>query len=336
MNVIETSVFLSQCLQMYTAIQEIDNAFEAFNKLKTIYPYFVIDEFKLIDFASLLIKEDRFNEAIDVLKTIKANKRNGIYENLVNNVYRILDAAREYGVRNKTNENMAEKILNILLEKQVCKSSTINLGHIVKEYIEKKDMHAAVASHAKSAELFNETPQMVTLTTELLKIGNATDETNEFNLSKTDARKYLQKIIEISCSVHGTERANVNVILSFAHSGNDEQLRKIMLDPTIKFDEKHLLKALNYFKSERRIDIVVAIIRSARGTAHTLFSPEKMFGLFLSHFVRENDPKSALQFYDDLLKTYGENIPKETAKALAEFLKSNNENVPKELQQYIQ
>lgn len=333
-GVIETSQMLAQTVQMFTATKNADEALEHLRKLNAEHPNFKVDEYKVIDLATLLTNENRFDEAIDTLQSMQPQKSKQT-DFLISNVISLLKAARNYGVRHKTGENMAEQALNVLLSKKLCKPSNVNLGHIIMEYVEKKDLQTAVAAYIEYTKAFKETPQTIILISELLQIVNLGDAPNDYHMTKEQAVDYLQQIIDASSAVHGIEKTNVNVILSFANTGNVVGLRKIMLDPSMKFDEKQLMASLEYHKNQNKINVVISIARSVRGLSHIMFNEQHLYGLLLSHFIRENDFESAIQFYNELLKHCDGEIPKETAKTLANFLKRNKQEVPMKLRSFI-
>lgn len=331
-GVIETPVYLAQTIQLWVAAKQSALALETFKLLSEKHPKFKLDEFKVVDLASGLIIDDRFDDAINVLKTVQCAKDFNT-DFLKSNVYKLLNAAREYGVRHQKKANVANELLNLLLAKKLTKATNLNLGPVIKEYFDKKDLSGAVTAFKEFAKQFNETPHIITLGTELLKIINSVsdDEANVYNLTKSQALEYFQQIIECSSAVHGPERANVHVILSFASCGNETQLRKIMMDPKIKFDAKQLLDSLQFFKNNKIIDVVIAIARSARGLSYVELSEENMYGILLSHFIRENDHQSAIQFYDELLKNAEGEIPTSIGKTLAGFLERNQQELPEQL-----
>lgn len=331
----ETAVYLARSIQLHTDLGDIHKAVECWKKLQMNYSSFKIDAFKLIDLASLLIKNDEYDEAVAVLNSIETGRVEKIIDNVVHNVVGLLTAAREYAVRHAKSENISGQLMEILSKKKLCKTSNVNLGQIVKEFLDKKDLPNAITYHRKFAEKYNETPQALSLIIELIKILDLGDKPNDFQIKKSEATEYLQNVLDANTSVHGSSRANVQLILALAFNRKDNQLRKLMLKPNIKFNSEHLIESLNYFKGKNQIDIVITIARSVRDLTHTGLSETLLFEILLSWFVKDNDYESAIQFYKELLVQNDVVLPKALAQKFVAFLERNEQEIPEKLRNLI-
>lgn len=323
-------------MQLHTDLGEVNKAVKCWKELQNEYADFRLNEFKLIDLASLLIKNDQYDEAIDILNSIKTEGTEVTIANLTHNVTGLLSAAREFGVRHGKSDNMASQLMNVLTEKKLCETSNVNLGQIVKEFLDKKDLQSAITYHLKFAETYSETPQALVLIIELLKILDLGDKPNVFQLQIDEATKYTQRVLDASTKVHGSSRANVQLILALSCNRNNKNLRKLLLKSNLKFDTNHFIDLLYYFSNEKKIDIVITYVRSASGLKHTKLSETFLYEILLSCFVKDNDYESAIQFYNELVIQNNAVLPKALAKKLAIFLKQNKQEIPKKLRAIIE
>lgn len=65
---VESAGMKAALLYSYVRNDNVDNALEMYDEVKTTSTSFVIDSFKVLDLATLLVKNDQFNKAVDILK----------------------------------------------------------------------------------------------------------------------------------------------------------------------------------------------------------------------------------------------------------------------------
>lgn len=90
----------SQLIDLFVHHGKIDEAKALFEKLKGKDTAFVLDNLKVIRFANLLLTEDRFNDALELLEKNKKTQPNADGEgsfNYIGTVWRILNAIAEKG-----------------------------------------------------------------------------------------------------------------------------------------------------------------------------------------------------------------------------------------------
>ncbi|XP_055324075.1 leucine-rich PPR motif-containing protein, mitochondrial [Sitodiplosis mosellana] len=329
MGVLETPAVLSTALKLWTAIKHEDKALKTLEELQTKHSNFKIDTFKIVDLATLLVSKNRLDDAKTLINKLDQYKgRKTSY--MSNNVWHLLNAASEYSVKHGKEESMTGYFLKTLINKGHCEHSNTLLGTVIKEYLDKKRIHEAVATYEHYVKEYQKTPQCVSLLTLLIELSNA-ENISEFNVSREEAIEYIQRVIDLTKEIHGTENANVNVILAFACTGNEQQLRKILLNPVVKFNSEILLSSLNYLKNRSKINAVVIIARCARGLHHTSISEEKLYEFLLGDFVRTNDYASATELYEEIQQDDYKIVSKKFNRTLADLLAKNNQPLPEKL-----
>lgn len=325
-GVIETPAMLSMLLRMWTATKNIQKAQEVIEKLQKKYPDFKVDAFKIVDYAKLLITEDRFEDAVKLLENLTPNEFKNT-EWISSNIWHLLNAASEYGVKKNIDKSISEPLLQTLVAKGYCVYSNALLGVVIKEYLDKKQIREAVRAFEQFTEKHKKTPQTLTLLTKLIELSNS-NSLEEYSVSKDETIGFIQHIIDLSKEIHGAENTNVQVIMAFACSGNENQLRKIFMNPSIQFNPVQLLKSVDYLRGMSKIGPLVTIARSARGLQHTYLEEDKLYELLLSEFVRSNDFTSAIQLYEQMQRDDDSLISNKFCDRLAEFLKKNNQPLP--------
>lgn len=328
-GVIETPAVLSTLIKLWTATNQTDKALSTLENLQKNHPNFKIDVHKIVDLATVLITENRLDDAKKLIHNLtKANGKSQTY--ISYNLWHLLNAASEYGVSNKITENISGQLLRILIDKGYCEQSNTLLGTVIKEYLDKKQIHEAVAAFEQYVNLYNKTPQSLSLLTLLIELSNSEDLT-EYSITRDEAIEFIQQIIELQRGIYGTENTNVSIILAFACAGNEQQLRKILMNPVVKFNVDVLLKSLVYLKDRARIDAVVSLARSARGLQHDSINEEKLYEFLLSDFVRTNDYAAAIQLYEQLQNDDNTLMSRKFCKTLADLLEKNNQPLPDRL-----
>lgn len=321
---------LSTTLKLWTAKKHDDNAMKTLKILQSKHANFKVDVYKILDLATLLISKDRFEDAKTLINNLANQPKGRITSHISTNVWHLLSAASEYSVRHSTDESLAGLFLKTLINKGHCEHSNALLGTVIKEYLDKKRIHEAVATFEHYVNEYQKTPQCVTLLTILIKLSNG-EHVSEFDISSVESIEYLQRVIDLTKEIHGTDNANVNLILAFACAGNEVQLRKILLNPIVKFNSEMLLNSLKYLKNRSKIDAVVMIARCARGLQHTSLNEEKLYEFLLSDFVRNNDYASAIDLYEEIQQSDYKLVSKKFSRILADLLLKNNQPLPEKL-----
>lgn len=327
-GVIETPAILSTLMKLWTATEDADKALDAYNKLKEQHPTFSIDAFKVIDLATLLINKSRIEEAKLLIKDMLPYKGQAKFRAILStNLWQLLDAAFRYSIKNGRDENMANEFLQLLINKGYADTTNTLLGAVIKEYIEKKKIHEAVATFRRCATDYQKTPQLLSLLTLLIEISND-ENCLGYPIKKEEAIDYMQQLIDLIKSIHGTTNANTSIILAFASAGKDEQLRKILMNPLVKFNMKSLFSSLEYLKDRAKVEVIVVLARCARGLKHESLQEDKLYEILLSDFVQKNDYNTAIRLYEEIQKDDSSVISRKFHKTLIDLLVKNNQPIP--------
>lgn len=208
-GVVETPAMLSTSLKLWTAVKDEDNALKTLQQLQTKHPNFRVDTYKIVDLATLLLSKNRLDDAkalINKLHPYKGPRASYMSKN----VWLLLNAASEYSVKHGMDDSLTGYFLRTLIGKGYCEHSNTLLGTVIKEYLEKKRIHEAVATFEHYVKEYQKTPHCVSLLTVLIELSNS-DNISECDVSRDEAIEYIQRVIDLVKEIHGTENANVNV-----------------------------------------------------------------------------------------------------------------------------
>lgn len=326
-GVIETPAVLSTLLKLWTATKDEEKALKVLKNLQIQYPSFKVDAYKIIDLATLLITKDRFEDANALIDSLVPCRDENI-SFMSKNVWQLLNAASEYGAKHDKTENIAKRFLEILNGKGYCELSNTILGTIIKEYLHKKEIDEAIKTFEKYVMEYKKTPQTLGILTFLIESSDNEDTLKMLNISKDQSIAYIQQVVDLIKTAHGSRKANVNVILAFACTGEEQVVRKILMDPNVEFDSNTLLKSIEYLKNRSKIDVVVILARSGRNLNHPCLNEEKLYEFLLNDFVKTNDHESAIRLYEEIRKSDTSVVSTFFLKTLVKLLKKNNQKLP--------
>lgn len=198
----------SQLVLFFTSAGQVD---EALKHLKLIASHFVVDTFKVINLATLLIKEGRTEEALELITGHEGYRQNGEM-NLRNNIQSLLNAAADKG-----DENLVKE-LSQLMEKYV-KPDEISQYPLIRAYMNKDDLDAALTEFERIVKEFRVTPGKNELFKKFLIADNASA---------------MQKILDLSTSVHGEVNTLYDLALCFIEMQQPKQAKKVLETPGLR------------------------------------------------------------------------------------------------------
>lgn len=333
-NATYTPQMLSTCVKLWTATKDSNQAITDLEELQNMHQNFKIHEYKIVDLMTLLIDENRLEKAYEILSNSSHCKAPDL-ESLSKHIRQLLSAVCDYAIRNNITENMSQQMLNELLKKHFCKRSNVVLGAVIQEYLDKKQLQKAIEAFEEFATKYQVTPQLLKLLIILIEQSNATENENNssinFDINKKQAVDYLQRIFDILNTLYDAKKANVKILLGFACAGSEQQLQKLLKDPSEKFDKKTLENGLKNLRDLGRVDAIIAIARSARGLQYSILDEENLYDLLMSHFEQKNDFKSAIQLYEELVKDSDHRVSKQFNRIFKNLLVKNNQKLPESM-----
>ncbi|KAF2901912.1 hypothetical protein ILUMI_04268 [Ignelater luminosus] len=275
---VETAGMKAALMYSYITNDNVDSALKIYDEVKKTSTSFFIDSFKVLDLATLLIKNNQFNKAIDILENETKDRCAQGGPTIVRNCWQLITAAAD--------EVQAEKLFNLLVEKGYCVPSNIILGPLVKVYLKKGNLTKAVEVFTNFAQKYNCTPLQV----ELL-----------YTLVKAENERLMQDVLNVTTKVHGTEAANLSLVTVLAQSGLHRSLRKFIIE--VKgIDKRQMEKRCKRWVKEDNLFALQTLSTATYQLSTDLIDRSIIHQYIMQIHSINNDCESAVKFYQELLE----------------------------------
>lgn len=292
---------------------------------------FQIDEHKFVDYAALLVEQGKLDKAKTILeeRSLKQKIIGGDY--ILKNIWNLLNNVARQAANTKelSNErNLTRETYAFLQKLGYCRTHNTILGPIVRERLYRGDVAAAVKEFKQLAEQFKHTPLQFELLSLLVRLCNGNEELfQQYNCNAEQAQKHLNEVIEIITKVHGQVNMNSGLLLAFAESGTDNQLRRLLINPEFRINEELMLRNCEHLGQEGAVATLLRLARGARGL-NRVINEQNIYDMLLSKFVKSNDFEAALSLYERLEADDELKISQDFLRNLVNLLKVNNIEIP--------
>lgn len=150
------------------------------------------------------------------------------------------------------------------------------------------------------------------------------------NNEKTNGRlnKLVQIVLNIDKKVHGPGDVQLTIIGALAEVGYKKTLRKLFLDPTVKFHPDAILRRCERFADEKKIKALESIAECAKDLRS--IDIRDIYDLMLDVLQRDDNYAEALALFGRMQDA---DVPpsQKFVKNLVSMAKANNKDVPPEL-----
>lgn len=325
---------LASILDLMIRTKNLSEAVATFNQLKKLYPAFAVDEFKVIDLASLMIENEQIENARAVLETRAKSKLLG-GAHCQKNIWALLSNVAAFSAKIGSTVNQSEEFLQFLIQLGYCNYHNTLLGPIIREHLLKNEMTNAVAEFEKVSAKHKKTPMHFELMTKLIELSNCSDD--DAPISPAEAKEMLSKIVGIVTSIHGSPNANVSLVVAFAKAGTEGQLRKILIDPSIELNAEMLVKQCEYLSSTGAETALFRLAKCSRGLGRisTAFKEQDLYNLLLNEYTRENNFTAALALFERIVEDEEVRVANDFTRKVADLLEKNNLELPSMLQMHL-
>lgn len=205
-----TTGMISGMFNLYATNGVLDKAEIMYNELKTKHKRFKVDEYKIIDYATALVKNNELEKALEVLGE-QDKVRSG--PDTVRNCWRLLNAVAE--TRDSRNTN---KFLDTLVRKGYCEIDNHILGTLVRTHLSDGDLKAAVEQFKECFTTYRKLPLIQELIRALVEAC-----TNE-----PEYQKDLMDVLEMLKNIHGESSSNSQLFMALACTNKRKELHTFM------------------------------------------------------------------------------------------------------------
>lgn len=298
----------AQWIDIYCSADKLDDALTLYSELKIKNPDFQLDRIKTLKMADLILKKGNTDKAIDLLVENKKEELNVNDETLFscnNAAWKLLSNLSETG-----NPELTKNIFYVLEANNYIKPSNVVLGPLIKVYLKTDNLSGAMEAFAEICEKYQATPWKNELCCRLIQNEDAAN---------------LQKLTDLSTSIHGEVNSLYDLVFSFIECGRIAQARKILKTPGLQNRSNRINSACERYRNGGDTKSLEGLVEAT--TNINYIDRNLIFFNLLQRYQKENDPQKALNLWT---KMQEENIvPTETfLTRLSMFLRENNIKVP--------
>ncbi|CAG4977600.1 unnamed protein product [Parnassius apollo] len=324
-------VFLSAGMKaaifdLYVKLGELDSAELALADLNKSSPNFTLDEFKVIDFATLMVYRKRIEQAFNLINEQSKKRRVIGGRNISMNCWRLLDAVAAHATPEET-----LRMFELLTTLRYCKPTNTILGPLIRAHLKNDDIQAALQEFVRLANKYNRTPLKHELLCKILYVMGDGGSENTFVINEkgnTSLNKMVQTVLNVDKKVHGPGDVQITLMTALADVGYKKTLRRLLLDPTVKFHPDALLRSCERFTDEKKVGALEAIAESVKDLR--FFNVEEIYNMILDVYQRDDNCEKALSLWYKMQEA--DVTPSQKfVRNLCSLCTSNNKEIPSEL-----
>ncbi|KAM3967869.1 leucine-rich PPR motif-containing protein, mitochondrial [Aphomia sociella] len=311
---------------LHVKLGELDLAEMALGDLNKSSPNFTLDEYKVIDFATLMVYRKKIDQAFELINE-QSKKRHIVGGRGISmNCWRLLDATAAHGSHQHT-----RRMFELLTSLKYCKPSNIMLGPLIRVHLKNDNLQEAVNEFSRLASKYNKTPLKHELLCAILRsMGDGQSEDVFITNEKSNGRlnKLAQTVFNINKKVHGAGDVQLSLIAALADVGYKKTLRKQFLDPTVKFHPDALLRRCERFADERKVQALETIAQCAKDLRH--IDVDEIYELLLDVYQRDDNCADALSLWNRM-QDADVTPSQKFVRNICSLIKANNRAIPSEL-----
>lgn len=302
-----TGGIYSQFIDLLVHHELSDRALEQFRTLRAREPDFVLDDYKVIRLIGLLVKQNRFEEAVRFAEENRRAESNAEAHSFNYNTtcWRILNGLAE--------EGRADDLRRLFDTLETCKLIELSnavLGPLVKVHLVNNETQRAVDVFEEICTKHQCTPWKNDLACRLIQAEDAAN---------------LQRLTDLSTNIHGEVNSLYDLVFSFVECGRIRQARKILETPGLRSRPQKINVACERYQQEGKVEPLEGLVEATKDLNH-IDRGDIYYNLLLS-YCKEQQPQKALGLWT---KMQEEDIqPSEQfMRTLGKYLRDNDLQVP--------
>nr|CAH7746771.1 unnamed protein product [Callosobruchus chinensis] len=285
----------------YVMTGNVDEAMRLFQQIKDSDPGFNLDDFKIIDLATLLVKNDKFEDALNIMKT-EINRPSS--RKADRNLLELLESF--------TDPNQQMQMFECIMKVGYVANNVV-LGPLVRIHLKNGDIRNAVKIYVQLAGKYKRTPLFFELIKELVT---------------TKDEQLLQQTLSCSEKIHGAASIQADLIAALAEQNQIKPLEKVLISNRLNIAAR-LQNRCDRWVKEKKVD-ALKLLASYCEKIPGIMDVNYIYRCILRIHVTNNDCESALNFYNWLIN--GEkSITNELEDTLTRLLEQNCYEIPSSL-----
>lgn len=297
-------------IQLKVQEKDLTSAVEWFTKIKAQNNEFFLFTDTAIDIVSWYIENGQMDEALKfATETRRATAAEEGYFSAANLRCReLLNRLADEGKATELNQ-----IFESLVENGHAKVSNKLLGPLVRVHLVNNDLNKAVETFEKLANQYKETPIKGMLVAHIIRNGEM---------------EILQKVVDISATVHGEHNVLTDLAFSFIECGETEQAQRVFEMPNLYPNQRSVQAKSEKFNKDGSIEMLENLAEATRGAKSLRREP--IYLNLLDLYINEDNSEKAFQLWVTIQEE-NEVATDEFLKKLGLYLKSRKIDVPFEI-----
>ncbi|XP_057333797.1 leucine-rich PPR motif-containing protein, mitochondrial-like [Microplitis mediator] len=297
---------LAQAISVFCEQEDMESAEKCIKKFNENFPDATLDLRKILKFAELLVKKDRFDEAIKFLSEQRAEEKNEKQTRGVEMSQRsLLDS-----VAATKNVEQTEKMFELLKSKNYIEVDNWTLGPLVKVHLLRDDLPKALEIFERACVDHKCTPFKNRLSIAFIEAEDANS---------------LQKLTDLCTEIHGESNALVDLAFAFLDCDKVRQARKIFETPGLQVFNSKITSGIEHFQRYGRPKGLEEMVKITKGVER--MDRAHMYESLLDAYVKTNDWQRGLSLWTEIQDDDIQPTSKFLEK-LSKLLKSNNQPIP--------
>lgn len=259
---------------VHVKCKNLEEAQKYFTQLTRKFPELKIDEYKIVDYATLLISCGRETDALHLLKNYASPKNIRNTTAISRNCFKLLNAVAE-----KNDPAATTMMFNQLTHLGYCSVTNILLGPVIRTYLNCNDLQGAVTEYINCVKEFHKTPLQHELMCQLVK-----SEQHE---------PLLKQVLDGTKKVHGSDAAGVSHAAAVAEMGSTSHLRNILMNKD--FNWPLFIQRCKRFVAEKKLHPLEKVVEACQGPSHPYIS--SIYTCMLEIYCRQGDTAGALSLW---------------------------------------
>lgn len=297
----------AQLIELYASADKIEQALDAYKKIRETDPEFHLDEIKSVKVAQAFVNADRVEESI---KFLEANKPKENLEdekafNYQSTCWRLLNSLADQG-----RAADLQKIFDALVSNGYIIPNNVLLGSLIKAHLVKDELKQAVDKFEEICQKYRATPWKNEIACRLIQAEDAPS---------------LQRITDLSSEIHGEVNSLYDLVFSFIECGRIRQAKKILGTAGLRSRPTRINMACERYVNENMFAALEGLAEATKDLNH--IDRSEIYYSLLQTYIKEAAVEKALNLWTTMQE---ENIsPSDIFLVkLADFLKSHDQNVP--------
>lgn len=279
----------------------------------------------------MLISQGQLDKAKELLEERSLNHRIIGGDYILKNMWNLLTNVARHAAKAQNlsaDRNLTRETYAFLQKLGYCRTHNTILGPIVRERLLRGDLPAAINEFKQLATQYKHTPLQFELLSLLVRLcNNSEDMKQTYNCNAEEAQQMLSEVTDIITKIHGPVNMNSGLLVAFAESGSDKQLRRLLINPEFRINEDLLLRNCEHLGQEGAVQTLLRLARGARGL-NRVINEQSIYDMLLNNFIKSNNYEAALNLYDRLEADDELKISQEFVRNLVNLLKTNNIEIP--------